>query len=134
MNLLNIITFSKLHLSEVLYSSEARYTLIPIEQLDDAGFSITFANIKCIIHDTDSSWVAEVSQNEKGLYKLVREIEKVNIVNQLLTLNILYWHLGHILPSAAQKLIYNSLVTGLKLEESKETNMFCKSYVFDKMI
>ena len=134
MNLLNSTTFSKLHFSEVLYSSKARYTLISIKQLNDAGFSITFANRKCIIHDADGSWVAEVFQNEKELHKLVREIEEVNTVNKLLTLNILYWQLGYILPSAAQKLIYNSLVTGLKLEKSKETNMFCKSYTFDKMI
>jgi len=46
---------------------------------------------------------------------------------------MLHWQWGHILSSAAQKLIHNSLVTGLKLEESKKTNMFCKSCTFDKM-
>jgi hypothetical protein len=49
LDLPNGVATSKLHLSEVLYSPEAGYTLISISQLDDAGFSMTFANGKCII-------------------------------------------------------------------------------------
>jgi len=47
--LLNSITFSKLHLSEVLYYPEAGYILVSIWQLDDTGFSTTFANERYIL-------------------------------------------------------------------------------------
>ena len=47
--LLNSITFSKLYLSEVLYCSEAGYTLVSIWQLDNASFSTTFANGRCML-------------------------------------------------------------------------------------
>jgi hypothetical protein len=51
LDLPNGVATSKLHLSEVLYSPEARYTLISISQLDDAGFLTTFVNGKCIIRN-----------------------------------------------------------------------------------
>jgi len=47
--LLNSITFSKLYLSEVLYCPEAGYILVSIWQLDDTGFSTTFANGRYIL-------------------------------------------------------------------------------------
>jgi len=44
-------SISQLKLTEVLYSPEAGYTLVFIGHLDEAGFTITFANGKCVIHD-----------------------------------------------------------------------------------
>jgi hypothetical protein len=49
LDLPNSIATSQLHLSEVLYSPKAGYTLVSIGQLDNASFSTTFANGKCII-------------------------------------------------------------------------------------
>ena len=57
----------------------------------------------------------------------------MNIVNKLLTLDILYQWLGYISSGTAWKLIYNSLVTSLKFKESGETDIFCKSYTFNKI-
>lgn len=51
LDLPNGATSSQLHLSEVLYSPEAGYTLVSIGRLNDAGFKTTFANGKCIIRD-----------------------------------------------------------------------------------
>ena len=59
LNLLNGTISSKLHLSEVLYSSKARYILISIGWLDETGFLITFTNKK-YIYNIISSWVASV--------------------------------------------------------------------------
>jgi len=48
----------------------------------------------------------------------------VNVVNEPLTLEILYHCLDHIAAGAAQNLVDNSLVTGLKLENGGNTNFF----------
>ena len=87
-------------------------------------------NGRCIIHNVD---VAEVFWNGKRLYKLVREIEEVNTVNKPLTLDMLYLQLGHILSDASQELVCDGLITGLKLEESGETDIFCELYVYNKI-
>jgi hypothetical protein len=51
LDLPNGVATSKLHLSEVLYSPEVGYTLISIGRLNDAGFSTTSMNGKCIIRN-----------------------------------------------------------------------------------
>ena len=44
------VKFSKLQLTEVLYSPEVGYTLISIGRLNKKGFSATFSGRKCAIH------------------------------------------------------------------------------------
>jgi len=90
LDLFNSTTSSKLHFSKVLYYPEAGYILVLIGQLNNAGFSTLFANGKCIIYNASSSYIAEVSWNGKGLYKLVKEVGKVNIVSKSLILALLY--------------------------------------------
>ena len=58
---------------------------------------------------------------------------EINVVNESLILDLLYWQLGYIAHSAAQKLVYDSLVTGLELEKSRETDLFCESCAYGKM-
>jgi len=41
--------------------------------------------------------------------------------------------LDHIAHSAARKFVCDGLVTGLKLEKSKETDLFCESCAYGKM-
>jgi len=53
-------------------------------------FSTTFANRRCIIYDAKGSCITKIPQNRKGLYKLVREVGEVNIVNEPLTLDLLH--------------------------------------------
>ena len=96
-------------------------------------FSTTSANRRCIIYDTKGFCIAKVLRNKKGLYKLVREVEKVNIVNKPLILDLLHRQLGHIIHSVAQKLVCNSIITSLELEKSRETDLFYKSCAYGKM-
>jgi len=55
------------------------------------------------------------------------------VVSESLTLDLLHRWLGHIAHSAARKLVCDSLVTGLKLEKSGETDLFCESCAYGKM-
>jgi hypothetical protein len=62
--------FSKLQLTEVLYSPEVGYTLISIEKLDEKGFLATFSGDKCTICGPDGRCVGKVPKSGKGLYKV----------------------------------------------------------------
>lgn len=70
LDLPNGATSSKLHLTEVLYSPEAGYTIISIRRLDVAGFTTTFANNKCIIHDNCGARIAEIPRSGRGLIQI----------------------------------------------------------------
>jgi len=50
-----------------VYDTEVGYTLVSIGWLNDAGFSTTFANTRCIIHDAGGSCIAEVPWYHKWL-------------------------------------------------------------------
>jgi len=80
-------TTSKLCLSEVFYSLEASYTLVSIDHLNNKGFSATFSSGRCIIHDESSTRVAKIPRNEKGLYKIVRKGNEVNVAEKALILD-----------------------------------------------
>jgi hypothetical protein len=77
--------------------------------------------------------VAEIPQNDKGLYKLVNDDhDEVNIVTESLTKDALHRRLGHISPVAAEQLIQEGLVTGLKLSEVKSSDITCDSCAYAK--
>lgn len=132
-NLPNGAMMSQLKLKEVLYSPKAGYTLISIRQLDEAGYTTTFSNGKCTIRNPGGTCIAEIPRNKGGLYKLVRESEvEANGVMESLTLNTLHCRLGHISPKAAQTLVWNGLVKGIKLCGDSSTDFFCESCAYAK--
>jgi hypothetical protein len=55
------------------------------------------------------------------------------LVSEPLTVEMLHCQLGHIAPGAAQKLVWDSLVTGLKLEEGGNMDFLCESCAYGKM-
>jgi hypothetical protein len=55
------------------------------------------------------------------------------VASELLTLDMLHCWLGHIAPGAAQKLVRDGLVTGLKLDDGGHTDFFCESCTYGKM-
>jgi hypothetical protein len=102
--------FSKLQLTEVLYSLEVGYTLISIRKLDEKGFSATFSGSKCMIRGPDGRCVGEVPKSGKGLYKVQHEKgEEANIAEETLTLDMLHRCLKHISPQAVKKLVNRAL-------------------------
>ena len=108
------IKFSKLRLTEVLYSPEVGYTLISIGRLDKKGSLATFSGRKCAIHGPNGEQVGEILKTSRGLYKTQHEkVDKANPVEETLTIDKLHRHSGHISPKSAQKLVENGFVTGL---------------------
>lgn len=107
------VDFTKLQLTEVLYSPEVGYTLVSIGKLDDKGFSATFSCGKCILKGPDGSHVGKILKTSKGLYRVDHEPESANIVVEQLTLDQFHCRMGHISPEVARRLITKGFVTGV---------------------
>ena len=123
--------FSKLQLTEVLYSPEVGYTLISIGKLDEKGFSATFSGGKCTIHGPDGGCVGKVPKSSKGLYKVQHmRGDEANSAQEILTLDMLHRRLGHISPQAAKKLVDKGFVTGMQLEPkpNKDILRLCEGH------
>ena len=58
--------------------------------------------------------------------------EKVNLAEEILTVDKLHQHLGHMSPKSTQKLVKDSFVTGLKLEPTSNADIFCESCIYAK--
>ncbi|KZT18238.1 hypothetical protein NEOLEDRAFT_1028705, partial [Neolentinus lepideus HHB14362 ss-1] len=100
-----------LRLTEVLYSPEVGYTLISVGRLDEAGFTLTFGQGKCLIQDEDGEVVGEIPRSSKGL---VLELHK---------------RMGHISPDVARRLVEKGFVTGITLDTSSDKPFFCESCI-----
>ena len=124
---------SQLWLSEVLYSPEVGYTLISVGQLNEKGFMATFSGRKCAICGPSGEHVGKIPKTSKSLYWVQHERgEEANLAKEVLTIDKLHCWLGHISPKSAQKLVQNGFVTGLWLDPTSDTDIFCESCVYVK--
>jgi len=117
----------------VLYSPEVGYTLVSVGHLDENGFSVNFSGGKCTITGPDGEQVREVLKNHHGLYHVDHELESASTAEEVLMLDQLHCHLGHISPDAARRLAQNSFIIGLCLESTVTgKEFFCKSCMYAK--
>ena len=132
-NIPNGVRTSQLKLTEVLYSSDVGYTLVSIGQLDDAGFTVIFANGKCIIQEQNRQQVGIVVKSGWGLYRVAHNSDIANTATEVLSLDQFHHCMGHISPETTRKLVTNGLVTEVKLEISLSGNpFFCESCIYAK--
>jgi hypothetical protein len=126
---------TEIRVKDVLYSPGVGYTLLSVGRLDDSGYTLTFGGGKCVIHSPDGKLVGTVPKTSQGLYKMIHDDDEelVNMAEELLTLEQLHRHLGHVSAVSIRKLIDEGMVEGLKLEKSAlSESLFCKSCVHAK--
>jgi hypothetical protein len=129
----NGIHISQLRLTEVLYSPEVGYTLVSVGCLDKNGFSVTFANGKCMIQGPDGTRIGAVPKTSHGLYRVAHEQDEANVAAEVLTVDQFHRRMGHISPGVAQKLVDKGFVMGVRLETTPSGEPhFCESCVYAK--
>jgi len=88
---------------------------------------------KCQIFDPDGEKLGEIPKSSRGLYKNISEVNSANSATKTLTLYQFHRRMGHISVEMAQRLISNSLVTGIRLKTTSSGDpFFCKSCVYTK--
>ena len=127
--------FTQLRLQGVLYSPNVAYTLVSIGRLDDAGFSATFGQGKCVLRGPDDQLVGEVARNSRRIYKVEHEEGIANPAVETLTLQQLHRRLGHPSVQVTRDLLKKGMAIGLRLEYTPHgTPFFCDSCIYAKAI
>jgi hypothetical protein len=86
-NIPNGVNISQLRLTEVMYSPEVGYTLVFVGCLDEKGFSVTFANSKCMIQGPEGESIGAIPKTGHGLYQVAHKPEIANVAMEVLTLD-----------------------------------------------
>ena len=133
-----------MRLCEALYSPEVGYTLISIGRLDEAGFSVTFSDGKCVIRDEEGSRVGQIPRSKAGLYRVVHDTVDPTLNNvaqaasaatrtdEKVSVMELHARMGHIAPAAAEQLVRKGFVAGIKIDDSTSPPTFCDVCTYAK--
>ncbi|KDQ50303.1 hypothetical protein JAAARDRAFT_51339 [Jaapia argillacea MUCL 33604] len=110
----NGVSASQLQLTKVLYSPEVGYTLVLIGQLDQLGFSTTFADGRCTIKGPNGKSVGEIPRSVKGLYHVIHNSVDPSTGSA---------------NAAEEQLVKKGFVTGVALDKSSAESVFCEPCV-----
>lgn len=97
----NGLDFTKLRLTEVLYSPEVGYTLVSIGRLEDQGLTSTFSQGYCTITTEDGEVIGKIPKSSNGLYRVAHDHDDIaHAADDVETLSVMELHrrMGHIAP------------------------------------
>lgn len=89
----------------VIEVPEVGYTLVSIGRLDDLGYSTTFADGTCTIHDASENVIGTIPKDARGLYRVDHGPDSVHAADETITVMELHRRMGHIAPSTARRLL-----------------------------
>ncbi|KAF9653287.1 hypothetical protein BDM02DRAFT_3087698, partial [Thelephora ganbajun] len=94
-------------------------TLISISQIDQAGYSVSFWDGKCVVRNSKDCIVTQIPKSG-GLYR-VEQDPVYTLSAEALTLDELHRHHGHVAHSTLKKMVDEGLITGIRLKDSPAT-------------
>jgi hypothetical protein len=105
-------------LKDILYAPDLSNTVISVNQISLAGYSITFKDSKCIIKDKRWNMVIGIiPMSPNGLYKVEHAYTAI-IAPEHISLVTLHHRLAHIGPHAIRALIHRGAVEGVELTDN----------------
>jgi hypothetical protein len=104
-------------LKDVLYAPNLSNTVISVNRISLAGYSVTFEDSKCIIKDKRRNMVIGViPMSPNGLYKVEHAYAAI-IAPERISLAMLHHRLVHIGPHAIHALVCRGAVEGVELTD-----------------
>src|SRR5882724_6107519 len=128
-------SFSNITLLDVLCTPDFAQTLVSIGLIDDAGYTVTFANGTCTIRDTAHKTIGLFPKWE-GLYKVdtyLRDSTSTSSLDTSLSIEDAHRLLSHISPDAVKWLCKDGLITGFTLNHNTEIAA-CDSCAYAKLM
>jgi hypothetical protein len=110
---------TKIKLRNVLYAPNMGCTLISISQIDQAGYSVAFQDGKCIVRNRKNKIFAQIPKS-RGLYR-VESYPEHTLHAEMLTLNELHRHHGHVAHSTLKKMVEDGIINGIRLKDEPAT-------------
>lgn len=107
-------------LKDVLHCPDMGLTLVSIGKIAAAGYHTLFRGPWCRIYDTKNKLVGQLAARN-GLYRVdhdIAEMAAMGVAGEVLTLEDLHRRMGHIAPTAAQRMIDSGAIKGIELDSS----------------
>ena len=101
-------------LKDVFHTPNMGLTIVSINRIMKAGYTVKFKNEFCVIRDKAGDQFGSIPANQNGLYK-VESIYVVIPLEEHADMAMLHRQLTHISPDAIQKLISSGAIDGIKL-------------------
>ena len=121
---------SRILLKDVLYAPRMGITLVSISRIAKAGSTVVFTGSVCRIYSRDRDVIGEI-RVKGGLYRVLTSGSKAtayttHVDEEVLSLDELHRHLGHVSHDRAKMLVNKGLVEGVRLEGNLE-RVVCES-------
>ena len=121
---------SRILLKDVLYTPRMGITLVSISRIAKAGSTVVFTGSVCRVYSKDCEVIGEI-RVRNGLYRVLTSRSNAStytthVDEEILSLDELHRHLGHVSHDRAKMLVNKGLVEGVKLEGSLE-RVVCES-------
>ena len=98
-------------------------TLVLIRRITNAGHKVIFRNTTCKIYDKKDKVIGQITARN-GLYHVDHEVA-VNVAmagedREVLTIEELHWHMGHIAPETARQMVSKGAIRGIEIDSASE--------------
>ena len=111
-------TLTPFLLQDTLYAPNMGVTIVVINRIAKADYSVAFKDDSCKIKDEDGTVVGSIPASTNGLYKVQHDYTGAATLERV-DLHTLHRCLGHILADSIRSLVRNNAITGLQLIDNK---------------
>jgi hypothetical protein len=112
-------------LKDVLHAPEMGITIISVNRIAKAGYSVTFKNNVCQIRNKSDKIIGSIPVSQNSLYK-VKRVYAAATPEERVDLVTLHRCLAHIAPDAIRKMVKGGAIEGIQLVDDGST-LVCKA-------
>jgi hypothetical protein len=118
-------------LRDALYAPEMALTVISINRITKAGYSVLFEKETCKIKDSEGKVVGVVPANNNRLYR-VEHVHAASSTNEVVDVPTLHRRMGHIAADSIHALVRSNAIQGISLIDNNQP-FHCESCEYAKM-
>jgi hypothetical protein len=118
-------------LHNTIYTPEMALTVISINHITKAGYSVSFEKESCKIKDGGGKVVGVIPANNNGLYR-VEHVHTASSVNEVMDVLTLHRRMGHIVADSIRALVQSNAIQGISLIDNNQP-FHCESCEYTKM-
>ena len=103
-------------LKDVLHAPDMGVTIVSINRITKAGYSLLFDETCCWIRDRNKNYVGKIPVSINGLYKVER-VYAAAIPDETVDLATLHRRLAHVAPESIRRMISTGAIQGVRLAD-----------------
>jgi hypothetical protein len=116
---------TRIILKDVLHAPDMGTTIISVNRITKAGYSVTFKDNACQIRNKEDKIIGSIPASQNGLYKVERVFAAAT-PEEHIDLATLHRCLAHIAPDAIRRMVKNHAFEGIDLVDDGST-LICET-------